>query len=153
MYRVKECIIVEGTYDKVKLSQIVEATIFVTNGFSIFNNKKGMQTIKTFAQKCGVVILTDSDSAGFKIRNFIKQALPKEQVKHAYIPEIAGKERRKTRAGKEGLLGVEGISDEIIINALKNAGCDVDGLQLDNCMRRPPAANTRSYSSSLEARS
>ena len=126
MYCVKECIIVEGTYDKIKLSQIVDATVFITHGFAIFNNKKGMETIKAFAGKCGVVILTDSDSAGFKIRNYIKQALPKERVKHAYIPDIPGKERRKTKGGKEGLLGVEGISDEIIINALKNAGCIMD---------------------------
>ncbi len=126
MYHIKECIVVEGAYDKIKLSGIVDATIFVTNGFSIFNNKKDIEAIKLFGEKCGVVILTDSDSAGFKIRNYIKQALPNEQVKHAYIPEIEGKEKRKTHKGKEGLLGVEGISDEIIINALKNAGCTID---------------------------
>jgi len=126
MYHIKECIIVEGVYDKIKLSGIVDTTIFATNGFAVFNNKKELETIKTLASKCGAVILTDSDAAGFKIRNFIKQALPKECVKHAYIPEIPGKERRKNRPGKEGLLGVEGISDEIIINALKNAGCSFD---------------------------
>ncbi len=123
MYHIKECIIVEGVYDKIKLSQFIDATIFVTHGFSVFNNKKDCTSIKTLAEKCGVVILTDSDSAGFKIRNFIKQFLPEEYVKHAYIPEIEGKERRKTRRGKEGILGVEGISEEIIIAALKNAGC------------------------------
>lgn len=123
MLHIKECIIVEGMYDKIKLSQLVDATIFVTHGFSIFNNKDEMRAIRQFAEKCGVIILTDSDAAGFKIRNFIKQALPKECVKHAYIPEISGKERRKTKAGKEGLLGVEGVSDEIIISALINAGC------------------------------
>ena len=126
MYHIKECIIVEGIYDKIKLSQFIDGTIFVTQGFSIFNNKKDMAAIKTFAEKCGIVILTDSDAAGFKIRNFIKQSLPKEQVKHAYIPEIPGKERRKTHAGKEGILGVEGISDDIIITALKNSGCTID---------------------------
>lgn len=125
MYHIKECIIVEGTYDKIKLSQIVDGTIFVVHGFSIFNNKKAIEAIKAFGEKCGVVIITDSDAAGFKIRNYIKQFLPKEQIKHAYIPEISGKERRKRKPGKEGILGVEGISDDIIITALKNAGCSL----------------------------
>lgn len=127
MYHIKECIVVEGVYDKIKLSQIVDGTIFVTNGFSIFNRKKDIETLKTFAEKCGVVILTDSDAAGFKIRNFIKQSLPRDKVKHAYIPAVQGKERRKDKPGKEGILGVEGISGEVILNALKNAGCTVDG--------------------------
>lgn len=124
LYYLNECIIVEGVYDKIKLSGFIGSAIFVTHGFSIFNNKKDIETIKTFAEKCGVVILTDSDAAGFKIRNYIKQCLPKECVKHAYIPEIEGKEKRKTKPGKEGILGVEGISEEIIITALKNAGCN-----------------------------
>lgn len=127
MYHIKECIVVEGVYDKIKLSQIVDGTIFVTNGFSIFNRKKDIETLKTFAEKCGVVILTDSDAAGFKIRNFIKQSLPRDKVKHAYIPAVQGKERRKDKPGKEGILGVEGISGDVILNALKNAGCTVDG--------------------------
>ena len=127
MYHIKECIVVEGTYDKIKLSQIVDGVVFVTGGFSIFNRKKDIETLKTFANKCGVVILTDSDAAGFKIRNYIKQALPKDKVRHAYIPAIKGREKRKNKPGKEGLLGVEGISGEIIINALKNAGCTIDG--------------------------
>lgn len=127
MLHIKECIVVEGAYDKIKLSQIVDGAIFVTHGFSIFNKKKDIETLKTFAEKCGVVILTDSDAAGFKIRNYIKQALPKDKVKHAYIPAVKGKERRKDKPGKEGLLGVEGISDDIIISALKNAGCTING--------------------------
>lgn len=127
MYRIKECIVVEGVYDKIKLSQFTDGAIFVTNGFSIFNRKKDIETLKTFAEKCGVVILTDSDAAGFKIRNYIKQALPRDKVKHAYIPAVKGKERRKEKPGKEGLLGVEGIDCDTIITALKNAGCTVDG--------------------------
>lgn len=121
MLCIKECIIVEGVYDKIKLSRLVDTTIFVTHGFSIFNNKEEMDTIKKFAKKCGIIIFTDSDAAGFKIRNFIKQSIPKENVKHAYIPEIPGKERRKVKAGKEGILGVEGVSDAMILEALKNA--------------------------------
>lgn len=140
MYYLKECIIVEGAYDKIKLSGFIGSAIFVTHGFSIFNNKKDMETIKTFAKKCGVVILTDSDAAGFKIRSYIKQSLPKECVKHAYIPEIKGKERRKSQPGKEGILGVEGISEEIIINALKNAGCSFDSGE--EFVRRTPVSKS-----------
>lgn len=127
MLSIKEAIIVEGKYDKIKLSGFLDSFIFVADGFSIFNNKKDQQTIKTLAEKTGIVILTDSDSAGIKIRNFIKQLVPKEQVKHAYIPEIAGKEKRKTVPGKEGLLGVEGITEEIITDALVKSGCTICG--------------------------
>lgn len=127
MISVKEAIIVEGKYDKIKLSGFIDSFIFVVDGFSVFNNKKDQQTIKTLAEKTGIVILTDSDSAGIKIRNFIKQLVPKDAVKHAYIPEIVGKERRKTTPGKEGLLGVEGITEEIITDALIKSGCTVCG--------------------------
>lgn len=126
MYKIKETIVVEGVYDKIKLSRFIDGVIITTHGFSVFNNKALLDTIKNLAAKTGIVILTDSDSAGFKIRNFIKQSLPPEQVKHAYIPDIKGKEKRKQTAGKEGLLGVEGISDDIITQALKNAGCEID---------------------------
>lgn len=127
MYKIKEAVIVEGRYDKIKLSSFLDGVIFVTGGFSVISNKKRMSTIKTLAEEMGIVILTDSDTAGFKIRNYIKQSIPENLVKHAYIPDIAGKEKRKTKAGKEGLLGVEGISQEIIIQALKDAGCEIDG--------------------------
>lgn len=127
MLSVKEAIIVEGKYDKIKLSGFIDSFIFVVDGFSVFNSKKDQQTIKTLAEKTGIVILTDSDTAGIKIRNFIKQLVPEEQVKHAYIPEIAGKERRKTTPAKEGLLGVEGITEEIITDALIKSGCTVCG--------------------------
>lgn len=127
MYRVKETIIVEGVYDKIKLSGFIDSMIFTTQGFAIFNNKHAQQSVKTLAEKNGIVILTDSDAAGIKIRNFVKQLVPSEKVKHAYIPEVSGKERRKTKFSKEGFLGVEGISDEIILNALKKSGCTIDG--------------------------
>lgn len=126
MIRVKEAIIVEGKYDKIKLSGFIDGFIFVTDGFSVFNNKKDQQTIRTLAEKTGIVILTDSDTAGIKIRNFIKQLVGKDMVKHAYIPEIPGKERRKNTPGKEGLLGVEGICEEIVIDALIKSGCTVE---------------------------
>lgn len=127
MYKIKETIIVEGIYDKIKLSRFIDGIIITTHGFSIFKNSKLMKTIKKLAEETGVVILTDSDSAGFKIRNYIKQSLPDNQVRHAYIPDIHGKEKRKRIAGKEGLLGVEGINDDIIIEALKKAGCTLNG--------------------------
>ncbi len=127
MYKIAEAVIVEGVYDKIKLSGFLDGVIFATGGFSIFSNKSKLETIKTLASKTGIVILTDSDSAGFKIRNYIKQFIPEEQIKHAYIPDIAGKEKRKARASKEGLLGVEGISAEIIIDALRKSGCEIDG--------------------------
>lgn len=132
MYSVKETIVVEGIYDKIKLSEIVDSLIFVTGGFSIFNNKKAQKSLVTLAEKTGLVIFTDSDSAGLKIRNFVKQLVPKEQVKHAYIPEIYGKERRKVKSGKEGLLGVEGVDSQILVNALKDSGAVIDG----NCEKK-----------------
>lgn len=127
MYTVKETIVVEGVYDKIKLSRFIDAVIITTNGFSIFSNAALMESIKKMANSTGIVILTDSDSAGFKIRNYIKQAVPKDMVKHAYVPDIYGKEKRKEKPGKEGLLGVEGIKEEIILDALKKAGCTIDG--------------------------
>lgn len=137
MYKIKEAVIVEGVYDKIKLSGFLDGIIFVTGGFSVFSGKKKLETIKTLAKDFGIVILTDSDSAGFKIRNYIKQALPEVSVKHAYIPDIPGKEKRKTKAGKEGLLGVEGVSEDIIIKALKSAGCEIDGALEEKKSSRP----------------
>lgn len=127
MYRVKETIIVEGTYDKIKLSGFIDGIILTTGGFAVFKNGALRESIKELAERTGIVILTDSDAAGFKIRNFIKQSVPEKYIKHAYIPDISGKEKRKREPGKEGLLGVEGMSEEIIIDALKKAGCTIDG--------------------------
>lgn len=127
MHTIKEAIIVEGTYDQIKISGFLDAVIIKTNGFTIFKDKEKLETIKTLAKKTGIVILTDSDSAGFKIRNFVKQSISDGIVKHAYIPDVIGKEKRKTEPSKEGLLGVEGINNEIILDALKVAGCCIDG--------------------------
>lgn len=127
MYKIKEAVIVEGVYDKIKLSGFLDGIIFTTSGFGVFSNKDKLKTIKSLAKKTGIVIFTDSDSAGFKIRNFVKQHIPEEYIKHAYIPDISGKEKRKTKASKEGLLGVEGISEDIIIDALKKSGCEING--------------------------
>ena len=122
MVRIQEAIVVEGRYDKNTLSQIVDAPIFETAGFGIFNNKEQMVLLRRVAQSRGLIVFTDSDGAGFLIRNRIKSAIAPEFLKHAYIPDIPGKERRKSAPGKEGKLGVEGMSPEIILEALRRAG-------------------------------
>ncbi len=127
MYKIKETIVVEGVYDKIKLSRFLDAVIITTGGFRVFSDDRILKSIRKMAEETGVVILTDSDSAGFKIRNYIKQSLPEGTVKHAYVPDVHGKEKRKSEPGKEGLIGVEGINDDIILDALIKAGCTVDG--------------------------
>ncbi len=127
MYRVSETIIVEGVYDKIKLSRFIDAPVLVTGGFSVYRSEAMLETIRKLAKETGVVILTDSDSAGFRIRNYIKQSIKEGKVLHAYVPDIKGKEKRKTAPGKEGLLGVEGMSEEVIMDALIKAGATVDG--------------------------
>ena len=119
-------IVVEGRYDKNTLSQLVDAPIFETNGFGVMKNRELLGFLRRVAQTRGLIILTDSDGAGLVIRNFLKGALPKEGVLHAYIPDIFGKERRKTHPGKEGKLGVEGMTPEILLTALKNAGAQAE---------------------------
>ena len=121
--KIKEVIIVEGKYDKIKLDSMIDATVIATDGFRLFKDKEKKELIKMYAEKKGIVILTDSDSAGFLIRNHLKGWVDTKYIKNAYIPEIQGKEKRKEKAGKEGLLGVEGMTKEVILDALKKAGC------------------------------
>ena len=127
MYSVKEVIVVEGRYDKNTLSQVVDAVIVETSGFGIFNDRQKQKLLRRMAETRGLIVLTDSDGAGFVIRNFIKGCVPPEQVKHAYIPDISGKERRKASPSREGKLGVEGMRPEIILEALRRAGATIDG--------------------------
>lgn len=122
MVKIKEAIVVEGRYDKNTLSQIVDAPIFETNGFGIFKDKAQMALLRRVAQVRGLVVFTDSDGAGFVIRNHVKSAIPGKYLKHAYIPDIPGKERRKAAPGKEGKLGVEGMTPAVILEALRRAG-------------------------------
>lgn len=122
MIKIDRAVIVEGRYDKIKLSSILDTVIIETEGFGIFNNKEKQKLIRKLADTKGILILTDSDSAGFKIRSFIKGIVPAEQIKHAYIPDIFGKEKRKTEPSKEGKLGVEGVKKELIIESLQKAG-------------------------------
>lgn len=122
MIKIKEVIIVEGKYDKIKLSSIIDGIIIETNGFHIFKDKDKVNLLRNLADTNGILVFTDSDSAGFLIRNYISSIIPKERIKHAYIPDIYGKEKRKDRYSKEGKLGVEGVPKEVIIRSLKNAG-------------------------------
>lgn len=122
MVSIREAIVVEGRYDKNTLSQIVDAPILQTNGFGIMKNKEQLALLRSVAEKRGLIIFTDSDGAGFVIRNFLKGAIPGEYLKHAYIPDVMGKERRKEKPGKEGKLGVEGMNPQIILDALKRSG-------------------------------
>ena len=127
MVKIKEAILVEGRYDKNTLSQIVDAPILETNGFGIFKDKKQMVLLRQVAEKRGLIVFTDADGAGFVIRNHVKSAIPGKFLKHAYTPDIFGKERRKDKAGKEGKLGVEGMRPEIILEALRKAGATIEG--------------------------
>ncbi len=122
MRTVQEAIVVEGRYDKNTLSQVVDAVILETSGFGVFRDSERLALLRRLAQKRGLIILTDSDGAGFVIRNFLKGAIPPSQVKHAYIPDVYGKERRKRAPGKEGKLGVEGMSPALLLQALERAG-------------------------------
>lgn len=122
MLHVKEAVIVEGKYDKIKLSSIIDGVIIPTNGFTVFKNREILEIIRYFAAKTGIIILTDSDSAGFKIRSFIKGAVKNGRIINVYVPDIFGKERRKTAPSKEGKLGVEGMEKEIILEAFRKAG-------------------------------
>ena len=127
MRKIKEVIVVEGRYDKNTLRQTVDAAVFPVDGFAVFNDREKLALLRRLARERGLILLTDSDGAGFVIRNYLKGALPREQVKHAYIPDQYGKERRKRRPGKEGKLGVEGMRPEILLAALERAGATFEG--------------------------
>ncbi len=122
MVKIKEAIVVEGKYDKNTLSQLVDTAVFQTDGFGVMNNRELLEFLRQVAQVRGLIILTDSDGAGFVIRNYLRGALPKEQVRHAYIPDVYGKEKRKAAPGKEGKLGVEGMPPEVLLEVLRKAG-------------------------------
>jgi len=122
MLHIKEAIVVEGRYDKNTLSQVVDTLILETSGFGIFKNPEQMALLLRAAERRGLIVLTDSDGAGFVIRNRIKGAIPKELVKHAYIPDVYGKEKRKKQGGKEGKLGVEGMPPQVLEQVLRRAG-------------------------------
>ena len=122
MFRIREAIVVEGRYDKNTLSQVVDTVILETAGFGVFKNQELVALLRRLAEERGLIVLTDSDGAGFLIRSRLKSALPQDRVKHAYIPDVYGKERRKRAPGKEGKLGVEGMSPAVLEEVLRRAG-------------------------------
>lgn len=126
MIKIKQAVIVEGKYDKIKVSNILDTLIIETDGFGIFKDKNKQKLIRRLAETRGILILTDSDSAGFTIRSFLNGIVPQEQLINVYIPDVFGKEKRKSEPSKEGKLGVEGVKSDVIINALKKAGVEFD---------------------------
>jgi len=144
MIRIREAIIVEGRYDKNTLAQIVDAPILETSGFGIFHDRQRLALLRRLAETRGIIVLTDSDGAGFVIRNYLRGTIDPSQVKHAYIPDIAGKERRKRTASKEGKLGVEGMRPDVLLEALRRAGATIEG-------EEPPAAGARITKTDLYA--
>ncbi|MEG0546231.1 MAG: DUF4093 domain-containing protein [Oscillospiraceae bacterium] len=122
LIKIEKAVIVEGKYDKIKLSNIIDALIIETDGFAIFKDKNKQKLIRRLAKERGILVLTDSDSAGFIIRSFLSGIVSNETITHAYIPDILGKEKRKAKMSKEGKLGVEGVNKKVIINALNKAG-------------------------------
>ena len=125
--RIREVIIVEGRYEKNTLCQVVDAVILTTDGFGVFRDKEKLAYFRRLAEKRGVILLTDPDGAGFVIRNYLKGALPPTQVKQAYVPDVMGKERRKRKGGREGKLGVEGMSPNVLLEALRRCGATFEG--------------------------
>ena len=146
MLRLKEALVVEGRYDKNTLAQLVDAPIFVTDGFGIFKDPEKLALLRSVAERRGLIVLTDADGAGLVIRSHLKSAIPPELLKHAYIPDVFGKEKRKAVPGKEGKLGVEGMDPETLLTALRNAGAtflDEEVLANENvgaAIGRPPEA-------------
>ena len=146
-----QAIVVEGRYDVNKLRQLIDAPIFETSGFGVMNDRALLSLLRRVAQVRGLVILTDSDGAGFVIRNYLKGALPKDRVLHAYIPDIPGKERRKEKPGREGKLGVEGMPPEVLLTALKNAGATLSDMPAE-APRGEPITKTDLYALGLSGR-
>ena len=134
MVKIKEAIVVEGRYDKNTLSQIVDAPILQTDGFSIMKDKALLKLLRTVAETRGLIVFTDSDGAGFVIRNYLKSSIPGQYVKHAYIPDIPGKEKRKAAPGKEGKLGVEGMTPQVILESLRRAGATMDNQEVETAL-------------------
>ena len=137
MYKIREAIVVEGRYDKNALSQVIDAPIFETKGFGVMKDKELLRFLREVAVRRGLIILTDSDGAGFVIRNFLKGRIQSGRVLHAYIPDVEGKEKRKLQPGKEGKLGVEGMKPEVLLNAILSCGATVEGEVFESKPRQP----------------
>ena len=149
MLKVEQAIVVEGKYDKIKLESIIDATIVVTNGYGIFKDREKLELIRFYARKKGIIILTDSDGAGFKIRGFLKGSVPEGSIKNVYIPDIFGKEKRKVKPSAEGKLGVEGIKKELIVEAFRTAGINFVSEEGAEKTERNPVTRTDIYEAGL----
>ena len=149
MLKVEQAIVVEGKYDKIKLESIIDATIVVTNGYGIFNDREKLELIRFYARKKGIIILTDSDGAGFKIRGFLKGSVPEGSIKNVYITDIFGKEKRKVKPSAEGKLGVEGIKKELIVEAFRKAGINFVSEEGAEKTERNPVTRTDIYEAGL----
>ena len=150
MHSVREVIVVEGRYDKNTLSQVVDAVIIETSGFGIFNDAEKRKLLQTMAEARGLIVLTDSDGAGFVIRNYIKGCVDPKLVKHAYIPDVYGKERRKSAPSREGKLGVEGMKPQVLLDALIRAGATFD--DEENKKNAPRISKADMYAHGLSGR-
>ena len=149
MKKVKEVIVVEGRYDKNTISQVVDAAVVTLGGFAVFNDREKLAFLRRLAEERGLIVLTDSDGAGFVIRNYLKGALPRNQVKQAYIPDIHGKERRKRAPGKEGKLGVEGMKPAVLLEALRRAGATFEDEEAVGERRQDPITKADLYALGL----
>lgn len=152
MIRVREAILVEGRYDVNTVRQVVDAVVLETGGFRIFNNKDQLRLLRRIATARGLILLTDSDGAGFVIRNYIKSTLPAGSIKQAYIPDINGKERRKRHGSKEGKLGVEGMRPEVILQALRRAGATFEEEGSEPVIHHAPITKADFYEWGLSGR-
>lgn len=132
MLKIKEAVIVEGRYDKLKLSNIIDTLIIETNGFAIYKDKQKLKFIRRLADERGIIVITDSDHSGFQIRNYVSAGIPKNKIKHIYIPDVLGKEKRKAKPSKEGKLGVEGIDDKLLLDLFEKAGVAAASVRKDN---------------------
>lgn len=149
MRKIREVIVVEGRYDKNTLSQVVDATVVTLGGFAVFNDREKLAFLRRLAQERGLIILTDSDGAGFVLRSYLKGALPRDRVKQAYIPDITGKERRKRRPGKEGKLGVEGMPPAVLLEVLRRCGATFEDESAEAAPAEPPITKADLYALGL----
>lgn len=147
--RIKETIVVEGKYDRIRLAPLFDANIIELGGFRIYNNKDRLRLIRRIAEKNGIIILTDSDSAGFRLRHYLSSAIPADKIKNVFIPNVSGKEKRKTHPGKENLIGVEGMTTEVLLEAFKKSGIDPEK---DDPERKPPLTKAYLYEIGLSGK-
>ena len=147
--KIKETIVVEGKYDRIRLAPLFDANIIELGGFRIYNNKDRLRLIRRIAEKNGIIILTGSDSAGFRLRHYLSSAIPADKIKNVFIPNVSGKEKRKTHPGKENLIGVEGMTTEVLLEAFKKSGIDPEK---DDPERKPPLTKAYLYEIGLSGK-